>query len=326
MKTLEKIIQVYFARLSDSYNQLSDSSKGGILAVLSVICYALSLTLTKKALEFLLPFTLLIIQTASSVAFLWTIVLWQGLKIPLNRNILIMGCIGLLEPGLSEIFIIQGLALTTVSNATFINATEPVVTIALAYVILAERINVAKILLTLVACIGLVLITSSDVVGISQGTLLGNFLIFLGVVFSALSVIAIYILIYPIKTLTALQVAIAQQSISLVFFIVIIICGLLIQLETINFVGITPKSLLLSIAGGVLGSGVAFWLYLCALRYQSASENSLYLTLIPVFGVISAYLFLGERLSLLQDFGGMLIFIALISFLWVSEIYVPKEK
>jgi drug/metabolite transporter (DMT)-like permease len=319
MNTLNRKVQTHRALILYAYKQLSNSSLGASLAVVSAACYGLSYVLSKKALEFLPPLTLLVIETVSAVLFLWIIMMWQGIKIPLGRNFFKTGCIGLLEPGLSYIFITQGLALSTANNATFINATEPVVTIALAWLILQERISAVKILLTLFAGIGVVLVASPEAGGANQATLVGNLLVFVGVVFAALSAIATYGSIRLTQGLAPLQIAIAQQFVALVFFVITMIAASVLQVEPIHFTGNILNSLLLAMVVGILGSGVGFWLYLCALRHQSVSENSLYLTLIPIFGVIGAYLLLGERLSLLQGFGGAFILMAVTGIRSVSK-------
>jgi drug/metabolite transporter (DMT)-like permease len=310
-KSLNLNMQTHLSKLPCAFKQLLNSSSGAILAIVSAACYGLSYAFTKGGLEFLPPLTILLIQTVSGILFLWMIMMWQGIEIPRGWSVLKTGCVGLLDPGLSYIFIIQGLALSTANNASFIDATEPVVTIALARVMLGERINAAKLLLTLLAGGGVVLIASTEATGVSQGTLLGDLLVFVGVVFAALHAIATYSSIRLTKGLTPLQIAISQQIVALIFFIVTIIGASALQLEPINFSRMTPQSLLLAICGGILGYGIGFWLYLCALRHQSVSENSLYLTLIPIFGVIGAYLLLGERLSVLQGFGGALILMAI---------------
>lgn len=286
--------------------QLSNSSKGLSLAVWCAACSGLSFAMTKGALNSLSPQILLVIEAASSVTFLWGLVLWQGIKIPLRWSTFKVSCLGLLEPGLSYLTIMQGLALTTASSATFIGATEPVVTIAFACLILREYINAPKIFLTLLSCLGVVLVASPDGTGSTQGSLLGDLLVFLGVAIASLYGIITYRSLRLTKDLSPLVMAVVQQSVALIFFIVITLSAS----APIDFTGISWQVLSLAIVAGILGWGVAFWLYLCSLQYQSASETSLYLTLIPVFGVIGAYVLLGELLSLVQGFGGCLILMA----------------
>jgi drug/metabolite transporter (DMT)-like permease len=65
-------------------------------------------------------------------------------------------------------------------------------------------------------------------------------------------------------------------------------------------------------ATGVLGSAVPFLLYNLAVRSVTASRAAITLNLIPVFGVLAAFVLLGERPGLAQLAGGALILMALL--------------
>src|SRR5262249_392720 len=63
---------------------------------------------------------------------------------------------------------------------------------------------------------------------------------------------------------------------------------------------------------GVLYYALAFWCYIIGLKQLPASMVGLFLNPIPIFGVGGAYLFLGERLSVVQWIGGTLILLAVV--------------
>jgi len=69
---------------------------------------------------------------------------------------------------------------------------------------------------------------------------------------------------------------------------------------------------LMAALSGIVQYALAFWLYLSAIRLIPVSIAAQFLSLIPVFGVGGAYLFLGERLTLIQGMG-MTITIAAVS-------------
>ncbi|NJL20862.1 MAG: DMT family transporter [Leptolyngbyaceae cyanobacterium SM1_3_5] len=94
------------------------------------------------------------------------------------------------------------------------------------------------------------------------------------------------------------------------FFLVVLSGAFVLQLETMTVSSETWPSLLVAFGSGAFGYGTAFLLYLAALRHQSAGRISVYLTLIPIFGVAGAYLLLGERFLPLQGLGGILILFA----------------
>jgi drug/metabolite transporter (DMT)-like permease len=58
-----------------------------------------------------------------------------------------------------------------------------------------------------------------------------------------------------------------------------------------------------AIVSGVLYYGVAFFLFVGALRRVSAAVAGLFINLVPVFGIITAYLLLNERLRPLEWLG-----------------------
>ena len=55
---------------------------------------------------------------------------------------------------------------------------------------------------------------------------------------------------------------------------------------------------------------LAFWFYVVGLQQAPASLAAMFLSLIPIFGVASAYLVLGVRLTLAQWDGAVLILAA----------------
>jgi multidrug transporter EmrE-like cation transporter len=73
--------------------------------------------------------------------------------------------------------------------------------------------------------------------------------------------------------------------------------------------------MLQAVTSGLLYYAVAYWLYLVALRLMPASVAGGFLNLVPLFGIATAYLVLGERLSPAQWAGGILILLAALSLL-----------
>ncbi|HET9359698.1 MAG TPA: DMT family transporter [Vicinamibacterales bacterium] len=68
----------------------------------------------------------------------------------------------------------------------------------------------------------------------------------------------------------------------------------------------------------------AFWCYLNALRSGPATTAGIFPNLTPVFGVASAYIFLGERLTQTQWIGGATILLSVLALLtWAAA---PKAR
>lgn len=283
--------------------------EGTYLIILAAAIYGLTIVLTKGALAQIPPFTLLCIQTASSVLFFWTIVIFQGIQVPLRWTTLKLSLAGLLEPGLSYIFGMFGLALTTASNATFISTTEPAITMALSWLILREHFNLAFVGLGLLACVGVSFIVTPDGSSITSGSIWGDLLICLSVLFASLYAITAA---RSVQRLHPVVLAAIQQSVALILFIMMLVGALWLGVESFEFTPAMWGNLVIAIASGAFGYGLAFLLYLAAVRYLPASRLSLYLTLTPVFGAIGAYFILGERFLVSQGFGGSLIILAVV--------------
>ncbi|BDA70292.1 Permeases of the drug/metabolite transporter (DMT) superfamily [Rivularia sp. IAM M-261] len=288
------------------------------LAVLCAACFGVTVPMTKQSLVDLSPLMILVIQGISSIIFLWSVVLYQKVELPKKSVAWSASLIGFLEPGLSYIFATIGLSLTTASNATLISVSEPIITIALAAVLLKEKISSPLIKLALIACVGVGMVASPSITNITGDSLTGDFLVMLGVVCASLYAIVARPLL---KKVAPLVLVALQQSFALVWFVLILTILQLMGQNPINLGQFHFESVLLAMISGIVGQGLAFWLYLLALRTSGVSVTSLYLTLIPLFGVATAYVALGERLSLIQTLGGGLILVVV---LFISQL--PEAK
>lgn len=277
--------------------------------VLSAGCWGLGTVMSKGALEQLPPLTLLNIQLIASVVFLWLmatlhffrrstaiqfkqLLTWKTMKFALP---------GLLEPGFAYTLGHIGLAMTTASNATLISTAEPVIITGLAALLLKERVGILLPALSMTAIVG-VFLTVGFNPHLSSDSLNGDSFIVLSTFCAALSVILSR---RGVEKLDPLPLAAIQQSAGLGW--IILMWLVLEQNENIQLASISPTIWGLVIASGIVQFSLAFWLYLIALQGIPASLAAQFLTLIPIFGVCGAYLFLGERLTMIQGLGMFLI-------------------
>ena len=278
-------------------------------AVLSAACFGLGTVMSEAVLARVPPFTLLPLQLAASVAFLGVVVLWQGIRLPRRREDLKPALTGILEPGLAYTAGVVGLALTTASNATLVGSTETVVTIFLAWLLLRERVGLRLVALALVAVAGVLLVTVPDAGSAAgEGSLSGDLLVFVGVLFAALYAVANR---RHVAGVEPPLLAAMQHSVGLAWSLAALAAVLLLGAGGLGLAGLGPGALAMALASGVVQYALPFWLYLFALRSMTVSVLSFYLSLIPVFGVAGAHLFLGERLAPSQLFGGLLIVAAI---------------
>ena len=279
-----------------------------LAAILSAACWGSATVMSKGVLAHIPPMTLLTIQLTASIIVLWFAVLILRLRVRLDQPTRRAGFSGILEPGLAYTFGIIGLALTTASNAALIGAAEPLLILFLAWFVLKERPDSRLLLLGAAATLGLLLVILPDATGLAgQGSLIGDALIFAGTLFAAFYVITTRRLV---STIEPLPLSALQQSVGLVWTLGVLAVALLTGLATLGLEDLPRSVLFLAVASGVVQYALAFWLYLFALRSLPANLAGFYLTLIPVFGIATASIFLGEVLSGPQWIGAGLIIVA----------------
>jgi drug/metabolite transporter (DMT)-like permease len=276
--------------------------------VLAAACWGGATVITKHVLTDVPPLTLLVLQLTVSVVFLWAIVLVQGLRLPQRSDIVRLGGIGILNPGLAYTFGLLGLTYTTASMGTPLWAAEPILILGLAWLILREHLTRTLVAFSLLAITGVVLVAGIDV-GLEQTSLLlGNGLILTGVACCALYTVLTRRMV---TNLDRLLIVVLQQTLALAWALAIW------PLEwarggAVSLTTISPASWGWAALSGVLYYALAFWCYIIGLKQMPASMVGLFLNLIPIFGVAGAYLFLGERLTLMQAIGGALILLAVV--------------
>jgi len=269
----------------------------------------LATVMSKGVLEHVPPVTLLVVQLAVSVAFLWAIVAIQRLRLPLNRETFRLGLMGVLNPGFAYTFSLLGLTLIAASMSTLIWAIEPILILGLAWLILCERLTRPLVALSILAILGVVFVAGIDVEAGINSSLLGNLLTLAGVGCCALYTVLTRRVVARLNP--ALLVAL-QHTFALVWTLMIWPIELL-RGDRASLATVSPSIWALVVASGIVYYGLAFWFYNTGLKKTPASLAGQFLNLIPIFGVGGAYIFLGERLAVLQWLGAVLILTAVVS-------------
>ncbi|MGF6157321.1 drug/metabolite transporter (DMT)-like permease [Ensifer sp. KUDG1] len=265
------------------------------------LCWALGTILSKTLLSSFPPVTILVFQLTPSVIALWLAVVFTKPDIPAARLLLPIGLLGLLNPGWAYTFSMFGLAETSASIATLLWAFEPILILGLAWIFLRERIDGQLAGLVALAASGVFLISGLLTGEPSSRTNLGTALILAGVLCCA-----IYTVLARNLTASPLFTVAIQQTVALSWMI--IIWTLELYAITARDVAAVPiQDVATIVLSGLLYYALAYWLYLHALRSMPASVAGSFFSLIPVFGVVGSFLFLGERLTPPQWLGALLI-------------------
>lgn len=295
-----------------------------VLAIASA-CWGVSVPLSKRAVEVLPPVTLLSLQLLVSLAVLWTAVLVRprsdrSADRPITPRDLQLACIsGVLQPGATFLLVTLGLLLTTASEVVLLDAIEPVIITALAVLLLKERLSKVQYLCGILAMIGaiLVMLPQVDLASMSARGLIGDFLVLAGITVAGFYVILSRRLI---AAYDGLRLAAIQQSAGLAFAVAALVVASLLQIAPLALDQITGQVVFIVILSGLLQFALPFWLYLLALRHTRAAVTALFLPLIPLSGVATAYLLLDEVLDPAQWIGALLIIASVLGSSLLSKV------
>ncbi len=213
----------------------------------SAACWGFGTVISKGALSYVPPFTLLVVQLAASVAFLWTAIVVTGQRAPLDAGAVAPRWEASLNPDFR-----------TPSGRLASSLPEPLLVILIAWTMFRVRPRLATIMAIGVAVPGVVLVTTNGADG-AQNSLLGDALVVLGVVFASVYVVLSSRI--PTKV-AALPIAALQQSVGLAFAVLLMTVVFASGIERPDFASVSPTIWLLAIGAGVLQYAIAFWLYL----------------------------------------------------------------
>ena len=288
--------------------------KGIVSAILAALCWGMALVMSKGVLESFPPILLLLIQLASSVAFIWGLVFLKKIEIPEIRKLRKVSILGLLEPFLTYILVLIGLTYARASDAALLQSLESIFIVMLTALFFKEKISKLFVLLSLVILFGLYCSLGGDLKGLMNNSVIGNVLIITGM-FTA----AIYVVLTSrtIATADATIIVACQQSVALVATVVVFIGEYLFTNYTLS----TPSiaALILAIVSGVFQYALAFTFYLIALKHISAGLAGMFLNLVPVFGILGAYMFLSEKMGGVQIVGSLITISALLMMSMLSN-------
>ena len=279
---------------------MSDFSRNrrDILALtLAAASWGVGTVVSKRALEEIPPLTLLPIQLAASLVVLTVLIRRQGMRFRGRSGPPLLGRLGILNPGLAYALSLLGLVSISASLSVLIWAVEPLMILALAGLVLRERIGPGLVVLSIVAAGGMLLVIYDPA---SSGQWPGVALTLAGVACCAIYTIVARRWIGTSDSTTG--VVATQQAYALAFALVVLIGAALLSGD-IGLRGVTPVGWLSAAGSGALYYGAAYWFYLFGLRGVPASVAAVSFYLIPVFGVAGGIVLLGDRLEVRQWIG-----------------------
>ena len=221
-----------------------------------------------------------------------------------TRTLALMGATGVT---LFFLFGYLGLVYTTASDAALLQGSVPAVTASLAVVWLGERLSRARAMGIAISGLGVAtVVLTGERIGNAPNPLLGNSIILGGVV------------AWSVYTIISRQLNHASQ-LAVTAYSTAVGTVLLFPAAAYDLVAQPPARISLDtwLKAAYMGAGagaLGYVLYNRALRSLQASQVTNFLNLIPLVGVVSSVLFLGEKPTLPQVVGGALV----LSGVWLS--------
>ena len=299
-------------------------ARGGRVEVVYLVaaaaCWGIGTVISKQAVAELPPLTLLVMQLASSVVFLAVLGRAGAPNTsPRTAERRILARLGLLNPGLAYALSLAGLSQITASLAVLLWATEPILILALASLVLGERLGLRVIVPTAIALGGLSLVVFDPA---ASGSTLGVALTVAGVVACAIYSVAVR-RILPGAADSTFEVVSGQQRHALVLA-VLVLAGVGIAGGAVAPANPSAFGLVSAVGSGLLYYSVAYLLYLSAVRRMPVSVAAASFFLIPIFGVAGGLL-AGERLEPIQWLGAVVV-VAAVAFITTRRVGAGADQ
>lgn len=224
--------------------------------------------------------------------------------------------VGILAGPLNYALVVNGLANTNVSSASFILLASPVIVFILSGIFLKERVS-SKTIWGLATAFAGAAITAFGTVGLAiEGvSLLGNMLFFAAILASAIT------LVLTKKVMEDIDPRF------LVWFMATLSLGaslLFVNLENISsqLIGLSTP-VIASIAWGVFATTiVAYYCYYFGIKKLRASDVGIFRYVDPLIGAMIGFTILGEPFSALYILGGALVVVGVL----LAEAHIPPRK
>ncbi len=269
----------------------------------AVVFWGVSFVATKVALESITTFTLIFMRFGlAGLLFLAVSILRGGLPRLTRRAHFKLFLMALFEPGLYFYFETVGLQLTTAPKASLIIATVPVAVLVFARILIGERIRKLSLfgIVMSLAGIGVLITGDPGFQWALDDHLLGDLLIICAVITAALYMVGARDLgrEYSAWDITCLQIFYGALFYAPMFFV---------EMSVLDWGEVTVSSMIAAAYLTVFATVIAFLCYNYGLTRIEASRAAVFINGIPVVTAVTAWVILGERLTLIQAAGGAMV-------------------
>lgn len=288
---------------------LATQTRSMLLLLLTMAVWGSTFVVTKDLVALWPPFTLALVRVSLGALVLLPLAVSRhrrGDHLPWP-TLWLMGLIGV---ALYYLTFNLAMVYVSASQGALVQASIPAMTALVAVVWLRERASAMRWLGIALSVSGVLIVFSGSVGnGGGESPLFGNFLMFASVVCWALY--------------TALAKRVAGFD-SLVITVAVMGTGALLLVPVAGYEIVTsdqalaplpPRGWLGILYLGAMASGLAYVLYNASLRHLDASAVGVYTNLIPVVGVLTGVIVLGEPLSGRAVGGGLIVMLGV----WITS-------
>lgn len=261
---------------------------------------------SKVVLDVIPPFTLLSLRLILGAATLGVIILLQRKPALTKRQLRDSFYVGIVGYGVSLAFQFIGTKLSTASNGALVTSATPAFVLLFAPFLLGEKTTGKRIIALVISSLGVIAVIDPRTADFTSSLFLGN----LSLLAAALTWALYSVLVRKVAKNADLLTT------SMVMFVGGLPSSILFSIFEINNLGI--GEITVGIIGGILFLGIistalAMFLWNFAFAEIPAAVASLTFFAQPVVGTLLGWLFLGELITPLFIFGGILIAIGLIT-------------
>ncbi len=216
--------------------------------------------------------------------------------------------------GFNWILLFEAYSYTSVATATLCYYMAPIFVTLAAPIVLRERLTTGKLLLSLVALVGMILVSDVLNVGISAAGELRGILL-------GLSAAALYATVILLNK-KLVDVSAYDRTVMQLGSAAVVLFPYVLLTEEWSAVVLTWPTALLLLTVGIVHTGVAYAMYFGAMRDLPAQTVAIFSYVDPILAVILSAAVLGEPMGIGAIVGGILI----LGTTFVGELAEGKKK
>ncbi len=274
-----------------------------LLMLFTVFIWGINLTVVKFALKEFPPHGFNFLRLLGASLFLLLFLLWRQESPHLRRSDLFRVIyLGFLGNTFYQVLFIQGINLTTASNASLVMTSSPIFIALLSTWFRQEKLSREGWLGLFLSFFGLYLVITQRTGGLTfnSRSLQGDLMILLG----NLGWAGYTIFSRPmLKVISPLKLAATTMASGALLYFPF---GL-VSLRSFSLSSVSGKAWAALVFSFMFALGICFVIWYHSLRRVGNSRTGIFSYLTPLTAVLTAHFFLGERITFLQAVGGTII-------------------